>query len=110
MFRHLQTSNAHSVIMLRRKVEITTSCMKDQGISMKFKAKYNKKGTLCSIIPLEEKTSTLAVDSKEEEKEEVWVEVEARLFVINSHNQVICQGTVKTLVPIAVTTTHLNMS
>jgi hypothetical protein len=53
-----------------------TSCMKGQGIYTKFKAKYNKKGTLRNIITLEKETSTLVVDSKEEEEEEVWVEVE----------------------------------
>jgi hypothetical protein len=48
---------------MRRTIEIMTSYMKDQGISKKFKAKYSKKGTLRSIIPLEEETSTLMVDS-----------------------------------------------
>jgi hypothetical protein len=46
-------------------------CMKGQGIYTKFKVKYNKKGTLHSIIPLEEEISTLVVDSKEEEEEPV---------------------------------------
>jgi hypothetical protein len=87
-----------------------TSCMKGQGIYTKFKVKYNKKGTLRSIIPLEEETSTLVVDSEEEDEEEVWVEVEVRSFVITMHNQVIWKGTVKTLVPLAITATHLNMS
>jgi hypothetical protein len=40
-----------------------TSCMKGQGIYTKFKEKYIKKGTLHSIIPQEEETSTIAVDS-----------------------------------------------
>jgi hypothetical protein len=35
----------------------------------KFKLKYNKKEELSSIIPQEEETSTLAVDSKEEDVE-----------------------------------------
>jgi hypothetical protein len=52
-----------------------TSCMKGQGIYTKFKVKYSKKGTLRSIIPLEEETSTLMVDLEEEDEEEVWVEV-----------------------------------
>ena len=63
-----------------------TSCMKGQGIYTKFKAKYSKKGTLRSIIPLEEENPTLMVDSKEEEEEEVWVEVEERYFVTTVHS------------------------
>jgi hypothetical protein len=50
------------------------------------------------------------VDSEEEDEEEAWVEVEVRSFVITVHNQVTWQGTVRTLVPLAVTATHLNMS
>jgi hypothetical protein len=95
--------------MMRRTVELTTSCMKDQGLYTKFKAKYNNQGTLRSIITLEEETSTLVVDSKEEDEEEVWVEVKARSFVIIAHSQVIWKGTVKTLVPPPVTASHLNM-
>jgi hypothetical protein len=57
---------------------LTISCMKGQGIYTIFKVKYNKKETLRSITPLGEETSTLVVDSKEEEEEEVWVEVEER--------------------------------
>jgi hypothetical protein len=63
-----------------------TSCMKYQGIYTKFKENYNKKGTLCSIIPLEEETSTLVVDLEEEDKQEAWVEVEIRSFVTTTHN------------------------
>jgi hypothetical protein len=113
MFIHLRTSTAHSVnlwVMMRRIVDLMTSCMKDQGIYTKFKVKYSKKGTLCSIIPQEEETSTLMVDSEEEDEEEVWVKVKVRSFVITTHIQVIWQGTVKTLVPLVVTATHLNMS
>jgi hypothetical protein len=62
--------------MTIRIVGLTISCMKVQWIYTRFKVKYNKKGTLRSITPLEEETSTLWVDSEEEEKEEVWVEVE----------------------------------
>jgi hypothetical protein len=54
------------------------SCMKGQDIYTKFKAKYNKKETLCSITPLGEETSILVVDSEEEDKEEEWVEAEDR--------------------------------
>jgi hypothetical protein len=113
MFRHLQTSTAHSInlwVMMRRTVEVIPSYMKYQGISTKFKVKYNKKGRLRSIIPLEEETSTLVVDSEEEDEEEAWAEVEVISFVIIVHNQVIWQGNVKNLVPRTVTSIHLNMS
>jgi hypothetical protein len=50
------------------------------------------------------------VDSKEENEEEVWVEVEVKSFVITMHNQVTWEGTVRTLVPLAVTATDLKMS
>jgi hypothetical protein len=43
---------------------------------------------LHSSIPQEEEISTLAVDSEEEDKEEIWVEVEVKLFAITAHNQV----------------------
>jgi hypothetical protein len=69
--------------------------------------KYNKKEILRSLTPQKEETSTLAVDSKEEE--EVWVEVEVKSFVITVHNHDIWLGTFKTLVPIGATATHLNM-
>jgi hypothetical protein len=59
-------------------VGLTISCTKGQGIYTKSKAKYSKKETLRSITPLGEETSTLVVDSKEEEEEEVWVKVEDR--------------------------------
>jgi hypothetical protein len=89
MFKNLQTFIAHSVnlwVMMRRNLEITIYCIKYQGISTKFKVKYSKKGTPNSIIPMEEESSTLVVDSEEEDEEEVWVEFEARSFVINVHN------------------------
>jgi hypothetical protein len=72
--------------------------------------KYKKKETLRSIILQEEETSTLMVDSEEEEEEEVWVKFEDRSSVITTHNQDTWQGTVRTLVPLVVTATHLNMS
>jgi hypothetical protein len=59
-------------------VGITISCMKGQGIYTKFRVKYNKKEALHIITPLGEETSTLVVDSEEEEEKEVWVEVEDR--------------------------------
>jgi hypothetical protein len=46
--------------------------------TLTFKVKYSKKETLHSITPLGEETSTLKVDSEEEEEEEVWFEVENR--------------------------------
>jgi hypothetical protein len=49
------------------------------------------------------------MDSEEEDEEEVWVKVEVRSFFITVHGQEIWQGTVRTLVPLATTTTHLNM-
>ena len=91
-------------------VGLTISCKKGQGIYTKFKVKYNKKGTLHRIIPLEEETSTLMLDSEEEEEEEIWVKVEVGSFVITAQNHVIWKGTIKTLVPPIVNTTHLNMS
>jgi hypothetical protein len=67
-------------------VGLTISCMKGQEIYTKFKVKYNKKETLCSITPLGEETSTLMVDLEDEEEEEVWVEVEDRSFVTTVNN------------------------
>jgi hypothetical protein len=90
-------------------VGLTISCMKGQGIYTKFKAKYSKKETPRSIIPQEEETSTLAVDSEEEDEEEVWVAVEAKSFVIIVYIQDTWKGVVRTLVPRAVTATHSNM-
>ena len=87
-----------------------TSCMKYQETHIGFKVKYNRKEILRSLTLQEEETSTLVVDSEEEDEEEAWVEVEVRSFVITVHNQVTWQGNVRTLVPLAVTATHLNMS
>jgi hypothetical protein len=67
-------------------VWIMISCMKYQEIYTKFKVKCNKKETLRSTNPLGEETSTLAVDSEEKDKEEVWVEAEERSSVITVHN------------------------
>ena len=57
----------------------------------------------------DEETSNLTVDSEEEDEEEAWVEVEVRSFVITVPIRVIWRGIVTTLVPLAPTTTHLNM-
>jgi hypothetical protein len=68
-------------------IDIMNSCMKGRGIYIKFKAKYNKKETLHSIILQEEETSTLVVDLEEEDEEEVWVKVKEKSSVINIHSQ-----------------------
>jgi hypothetical protein len=68
-------------------VGLKTSCKKVQETYTKFKVKYNKKETLRSITPLREETSILAVDSEDEDEEEVWVEAEDRSSVTTAHNQ-----------------------
>jgi hypothetical protein len=68
-------------------VGIMTSCTKFQETYRKFKVKYNKKDTLRSITPLGEENSILAVDSKDKEEEEVWVEAEDRSSVTTVNNQ-----------------------
>jgi hypothetical protein len=81
MFRHPQICIVHSVSpcdMMIGIVGLTISCMKGQETYTKFKANYNNKETLRSITPLGEETSILAVDSEEEEEEEVWVEAEEK--------------------------------
>jgi hypothetical protein len=90
-------------------VGLTISCMKGQETYTKFKAKYNKKETLCSTTPLGEETSILTVDSEEEEEEEVWIEAEDRSSVITAHNQDTWQGTVRTLALLAATATPSSM-
>jgi hypothetical protein len=84
--------------------------MKDQGIHIEFKENYSRKEIPCSSTPQVEETSTLMVDSEEEDEEEAWVEVEVRLFAITAPSQVIWQGTVRTLVLLATNVTHLIMS
>jgi hypothetical protein len=95
---------------MRKTVGLMTSCTKDQEIHIGFKVKYNRKEMLHSLTLQEEETSTLAVDSEEEDEEEAWVEVEVRSFVITVHMQFTWKGNVRTLVPLAATATHLNMS
>ena len=90
-------------------VGLMISCMKGQDTYIRFKEKYNKKETLHNITLLGEETSTLTVDSKEEDEEEAWVEVEVRSFVIIVHNRVIWKEIARTLVPLEATATHLNM-
>jgi hypothetical protein len=81
MFRHPQICIARFVSpwdMMIEIVGLTISFMKGQETYTRFKAKYNKKETLYSITPLGEETSILAVDSEDEEEEEVWVKAKDR--------------------------------
>ena len=68
--------------MMRKIVGLMTSCTKGQEIHIGFKDNYNRREILCSLIPQEEETSTLAVDSEEE----VWVEVGAKSFFITARS------------------------
>ena len=52
-------------------VGLMISCMKGQETYIIFKVNHNKKETLRSITPLEEETSTLAVDLEDEDEEEI---------------------------------------
>jgi hypothetical protein len=73
MSRHLSIFIAHSVNMwglMRRIVGLTISYMKERGIHIEFKEKYRNKETMCSSTPRVEETSTIVVDSKEEDEEE----------------------------------------
>jgi hypothetical protein len=90
-------------------VGLTISCMKGQETYIRFKAKYNKKETLRSITLLGEETSILAVDSKEEDEEEEWVEAKEKSFIITAHNQDTLQGIIRTLVPLVTTASRLTM-
>jgi hypothetical protein len=56
--------------------ELMISCMKYQEtLYTRFKVKYIKKETMHNITPWEEETSTLMVDTKDEDEEEEWAEV-----------------------------------
>jgi hypothetical protein len=90
-------------------VGLMTSCMKGQETYTRFKAKYNKKETLRSITLQGEETSILAVDSEDEDEEEVWAEAEDRSSVTTAHNQDTWQGTVRTLAPLAAIVTLSSM-
>jgi hypothetical protein len=82
--------------MMRRIVELTTSYMKDQESTYRIQGEVqHRRETLHSLILQEEETSTLAVDSEEENEEEAWVEVTFILFVINVHIQDTWQGTIR---------------
>jgi hypothetical protein len=81
MFRHPQICIACSIIpwgMMIDIVGLMNSCMKGHETYTKFKVKYNKKETLHSKTPLGEENSILAVDSEDEEEEEVWINVKDR--------------------------------
>jgi hypothetical protein len=67
-------------------VGLMISCMKGQETYIRFKVKYNKEETLCSITLLGEETSILLVDSEEEEEKEEWVETKEKSSVITVHN------------------------
>jgi hypothetical protein len=88
-------------------VGLMISCMKGQEIYTKFKEKYNKKETLHSRTPLGEETSTLTMDSEEEDEE--WVKAEDMSSITIVHKQDTSQGTVRTLALLASTATRLNM-
>jgi hypothetical protein len=70
-----------------------------------IQGEVQQEGTMRNSTPQEEETSTLLEDS-----EEVWIEVEVRLFAITAHNQDIWQGIVRTLVPLATIVTCFIMS
>jgi hypothetical protein len=95
--------------MMRKIVGLMTSCTKGQEIHIGFKDNYNRREILRSLITHEEETSTLTVDSEEEDEEEAWVEAKDKSFFITAPNWVICQGTIGTLIPLAATTINLNM-
>jgi hypothetical protein len=74
MFRHPQMCIAHSVNqwgMMIDIVELTISCMRGRGTYTRFKVKYIKKETLRSTTLQGDENSILAVDTEEEEEEEV---------------------------------------
>jgi hypothetical protein len=71
--------------------------------------KYSKNETLRSITPLGEETSILAVDSEDEDEEEVWVEAKDRSSVVTVHNQDTSQGTIRTLALLAAIATPSSM-
>jgi hypothetical protein len=62
--------------MMMEIVEIMISCMKGQDTYTRFKAKYNKRGTLHCTTLRGEEISLLVVVTEEEEEEEVWAEAE----------------------------------
>jgi hypothetical protein len=62
--------------------------------------KYNMREMLHSLILQEEETSTLMVDSEEQDEEEAWVEVKVKSFFITTYKQAIWQGTTIILLPL----------
>jgi hypothetical protein len=78
MSRHLQIFTIDFVSlwgMMIKIVGLMTSFMKDQEIHIGFKERYCRREMLCSLIPQEEETSALTVDSEEDDEEVAWVEV-----------------------------------
>ena len=59
-------------------VDLMISCMKGRETYTRFKAKYNKKETLCSTTPWGEEISLLTVDTEDEDEEEVWAEAKEK--------------------------------
>ena len=57
-------------------VDLTISCMRVRGTYTRFKAKYCKKETLSNTTLQGEETSILALDTKDEDEEEVWAKAE----------------------------------
>jgi hypothetical protein len=76
----------------------------------RYKDKYIRKEILRNITLQQKETSILVVDSEEEDEQEAWVKVEVRSFFITVHTQDTWKWIVRTLVPLADTATHLNMS
>jgi hypothetical protein len=79
MSKHPQNFIVHSVNpwgMMIGIVELMLSCMKCRETYTRFKAKYNKKETLCSTTLWGEEISLLAVAAEDEDEEEVWAEAE----------------------------------
>jgi hypothetical protein len=71
---------------MRKTIGLMKSCTKYQEIHIGFMEKYNRKEILRSLTLQEEETSTLAVDSEEEDEVESWVELEVRSFFITTHS------------------------
>jgi hypothetical protein len=113
MSKHLPIFIVHSSNlwgMMGRIVGIMTSCMKGQGIHIEFKENYSQKEIMHNSTPQEEETSTLVVDSQEEDEVEVWVKVKVRLFSITTHSHEIWQGNLITLVLLVTIVIHSTMS
>jgi hypothetical protein len=87
-----------------------TSCMKVQGIYTKIQGEVQQEGNTTQYNYPGRGNFNPRVDSEEEDGKEALVKVEVRSFVTTVHNQDFWQGTVRTLVPLAVIATHSSMS